>query len=109
MSLEVENLKQVIAKAQASLAIQERAREQAKELESIESHRALTANSVEEKDRAYREVKETVQDLASRTEEDLRQEILRRLELRHAREISECRHRKLPIGLHERFSVKERR
>ncbi|XP_020258715.1 uncharacterized protein LOC109835137 [Asparagus officinalis] len=37
LSSEVENLKQVIAKAQASLAIQEKAREQAvKELESIE-------------------------------------------------------------------------
>ncbi|XP_020243023.1 uncharacterized protein LOC109821254 [Asparagus officinalis] len=91
LSLEVENLKQVIAKAQASLAIQEKAREQAaKELESIESRRQLTANSVEEKDRAHREVKETVQDLASHTEEDLRQEILRRLELRHAREIREA-------------------
>ncbi|XP_020259182.1 uncharacterized protein LOC109835624 [Asparagus officinalis] len=91
LSLEVENLKQVIAKAQASLAIQEKAREEAaKELESIESHRTLTANSIEEKDRAYREVKETVQDLASRTEEDLRQEILRRLEHRHAREIREA-------------------
>ncbi|XP_020270842.1 uncharacterized protein LOC109846032 [Asparagus officinalis] len=91
LSSEVENLKQVIAKAQASLAIQERARKQAvKELESIGSRRALTANSVGEKDRAYREVKETVQDLASRTEEDLRQEILRRLELRHAREIREA-------------------
>ncbi|XP_020262706.1 uncharacterized protein LOC109838696 [Asparagus officinalis] len=91
LSSEVENLKQVIAKAQASLAIQEKAREQAaKELESIESRRQLTANSVEEKDRAYRDVKETVQDLASRTEEDLRQEILRRLEHRHAREICEA-------------------
>ncbi|XP_020272305.1 uncharacterized protein LOC109847488 [Asparagus officinalis] len=91
LSSEVENLKQVIAKAQASLAIQEKACEQAvKELESIKSRQQLTANSVEEKARAYREVKETVQDLASRTEEDLRQEILRRLEHRHAREIREA-------------------
>ncbi|XP_020245296.1 microtubule cross-linking factor 1-like [Asparagus officinalis] len=91
LSSEVENLKQVIAKVQASLAIQEKAREQAaKELESIGSRRILTANSAEEKDRAHREVKETVRDLASRTEEDLRQEILRRLELRHAREIREA-------------------
>ncbi|XP_020272830.1 plectin-like [Asparagus officinalis] len=91
LTSEVEHLKQVIAKVQASLAVQEKAREQAaKELEIIESHRTLTANSVEEKDRAYREIKETVQDLASRTEEDLRQEILRRLEFRHAREIREA-------------------
>ncbi|XP_020245246.1 flagellar attachment zone protein 1-like [Asparagus officinalis] len=91
LSSEVETLKQVIAKARASLAIQEKAREQAvKELENIESRQQLTANSVEEKERAHKEAKETVQDLASRTDEDLRREILRRLELRHAEELREA-------------------
>ncbi|XP_020271657.1 unconventional myosin-XVIIIa-like [Asparagus officinalis] len=91
LSSEVENLKQVIAKAQASLAIQEKAHEQAvKELEDIGSRRQLAADSIEEKDRALREIKETVQDLVSRTEEDLRREILRKLELRHAGEIREA-------------------
>ncbi|XP_020249461.1 stress response protein NST1-like [Asparagus officinalis] len=91
LSSEVEALKQVIAKARASLAIQEKAREQAvKELDNIESHQQLTANSVEEKERAHKEAKETVQDLASRTDEDLRREILRRLELRHAEELREA-------------------
>ncbi|XP_020243573.1 uncharacterized protein LOC109821830 [Asparagus officinalis] len=91
LSSEVEALKQVIAKARASLAIQEKAREQAvKELENIESRQQLTANSVEEKERAHKEAKETVQDLASRTDEDLRREILRRLELRHAEELREA-------------------
>ncbi|XP_020258832.1 actin cytoskeleton-regulatory complex protein PAN1-like [Asparagus officinalis] len=91
LSSEVENLKQVIAKAQDSLAIQEKAREQAvKELEGIESRQQLTANSVEEKARAHKEVKETVRDLASCTKEDLCQEILRRLEHRHASEIREA-------------------
>ena len=91
LSSEVEALKQVIAKARASLAIQEKACEQAvKELENIESRQQLTANSVEEKERAHKEAKETVQDLASRTDEDLRREILRRLELRHAEELREA-------------------
>ncbi|XP_020263131.1 uncharacterized protein LOC109839110 [Asparagus officinalis] len=91
LSSEVETLKQVIAKARASLAIQEKACEQAvKELENIESCQQLTANSVEEKERAHKEAKETVQDLASRTDKDLRREILRRLELCHAEELREA-------------------
>ena len=43
-----------------------------------------------EKERAHKEAKETVQDLASRTDEDLRREILRRLELRHVEELREA-------------------
>ncbi|XP_020270980.1 uncharacterized protein LOC109846167 [Asparagus officinalis] len=91
LSSEIEELKQVIANAHASLVIQEKAREQAaKELEDIESRRQLVADSVEEKDQALKEVKDTVQDLVSRPEEDLRREILRRLELRLAGEIREA-------------------
>ncbi|XP_020242860.1 uncharacterized protein LOC109821076 [Asparagus officinalis] len=91
LSSEIEELKQVIANAQASLVIQEKAREQAaKELEDIESRRQLVADSVEEKYRALKEVKDAVQDLVSRTEEDLLREVLRRLKLRLAGEIREA-------------------
>ncbi|XP_020266526.1 uncharacterized protein LOC109842016 [Asparagus officinalis] len=91
LSFEVERLKQVVAEAQAALAIQEKARAHvAKELEAVKSRRRLTTDSVKEKDRALKNVRETIQDLVSCTEEDIRREVLRRLELRHAEEIREA-------------------
>ncbi|XP_020249233.1 spindle assembly checkpoint component MAD1-like [Asparagus officinalis] len=91
LSFEVERLKQVVAEAQASLAVQEKARDRvAKELEGVKSRRRLTTDSVEEKDRALKDVRETIQDLISCTEEDIRREVLGRLELRHAEEIREA-------------------
>ena len=62
----------------------------AKELEGVKSRRRLTAGSVAEKDRALKDVREAIQDLISCTEEDIRREVLRRLELRHAEEIREA-------------------
>ena len=91
LSFEVERLKQVVAEAQAALAVQEKARDHvAKELEGVKSRRRLTAGSVAEKDRALKDVREVIQDLISCTEEDIRREVLRRLELRHAKEIREA-------------------
>ncbi|XP_020262649.1 uncharacterized protein At1g10890-like [Asparagus officinalis] len=90
MSSEIAKLKQVIADAQASLATQEKAREQlAMELEDIESRRQSVIGSVEEKDQALKQARDTIQDLVSRTEEDFCQEILMNLELHYAREIRE--------------------
>ncbi|XP_020255182.1 uncharacterized protein LOC109832151 [Asparagus officinalis] len=91
LSFEVERLKQVVAEAQAALAVQEKARDHvAKELEGVKSRRRLTTGSVAEKDRAFKDVREAIQDLISCTEEDIRREVLRRLELRHAEEIREA-------------------
>ncbi|XP_020271768.1 uncharacterized protein LOC109846940 [Asparagus officinalis] len=56
LSFEVERLKQVVAEAQAALAVQEKARDHvAKELESVKSRRRLTTGSVAEKDRALKD------------------------------------------------------
>ncbi|XP_020249267.1 tropomyosin alpha-1 chain-like [Asparagus officinalis] len=90
LSLEIAETKQIIANAQALLATQEKAREQVMgELEELGSRRQLAVDAIEEKDRALKEVRHTVQDLLSRSEEDIRREILRRLKLRRAEEIHE--------------------
>ncbi|XP_020250665.1 tropomyosin alpha-1 chain-like [Asparagus officinalis] len=90
LSSEIAKTKQIIANAQALLVNQEKAREQVMgELEELESRRQLIVGSIQEKDRALKEARHTVQDLVSLSVEDLRREILRRLELKRAEEIRE--------------------
>ncbi|XP_020263254.1 tropomyosin alpha-1 chain-like [Asparagus officinalis] len=59
------------------------------ELEALESRQQLVVDTIEEKDRALKAARHTVQDLLLCSEEDIRQEILRRLEFERAEEIRE--------------------